>query len=95
MMNCRVISGIGLAADGSVFVRLGAGRQAEASCLVLCSDGGWPVDGCYAGSPAEEAGIVAGDHIREIGKDLDLNRCSHGKVSPTQIVCSSSSWSRQ
>ena len=36
--------------------------------LVLCSDGGWVVDGCYAGSPAEEAGILAGDHIREIGE---------------------------
>ncbi|CAK0787071.1 hypothetical protein CVIRNUC_010287 [Coccomyxa viridis] len=30
------------------------------------SDGGWPVDGCYAGSPAEEAGILAGDRIAEI-----------------------------
>ena len=38
------------------------------SCLMLRSDGGWPVDGCYAGSPAEEAGILSGDHIREIGR---------------------------
>ena len=34
---------------------------------MLHSDGGWPVDGCYAGSPAEEAGILAGDRIAEIG----------------------------
>ena len=25
------------------------------------------MDGCYAGSPAEEAGILAGDRIAEIG----------------------------
>lgn len=37
-----------------------------------CSDGGWPVDGCYAGSPAEEAGILAGDSITEIGNNLPL-----------------------